>query len=226
MNAPVAQPCRQRRLFARFASVCALVALALLLLPAVAHADGYSMTQTYIGATVEADGSLTVVEGRQFDFDDDINGVYWDINTGSNQQGGSVVVNVLSVEEDDTAFNKVDSANKGDDGVYTVEQSDDGVKIKVFSPHESGDSAIYYLVYKKDVSKDVDSYIGNESNKAGVLASMKSDEFSKYIDSLAEKLKYEENTSVIDKYKPELFFVAVEPTTSASTTSASDKSSK
>lgn len=147
MNAPVAQPCRQRRLFARFASVCALVALALLLLPAVAHADGYSMSQTYIGATVEADGSLTVVEGRQFDFDDDINGVYWDINTGSNQQGGSVVVNVLSVEEDDTAFNKVDSANKGDDGVYTVEQSDDGVKIKVFSPHESGDSAIYYVSY-------------------------------------------------------------------------------
>ena len=226
MNAPVAQPCRQRRLFARFASVCALVALALLLLPAVAHADGYSMSQTYIGATVEADGSLTVVEGRQFDFDDDINGVYWDINTGSNQQGGSVVVNVLSVEEDDTAFNKVDSANKGDDGVYTVEQSDDGVKIKVFSPHESGDSAIYYLVYKKDINKDVDSYIGNESNRASVLASMKSDEFSKYIDSLAEKLKYEENTSVIDKYKPELFFVAVEPTTSASTTSASDKSSK
>lgn len=147
MNAPVAQSCRQRRLFARFASVCALVALALLLLPAVAHADGYSMSQTYIGATVEADGSLTVVEGRQFDFDDDINGVYWDINTGSNQQGGSVVVNVLSVEEDDTAFNKVDSANKGDDGVYTVEQSDDGVKIKVFSPHESGDSAIYYVSY-------------------------------------------------------------------------------
>ena len=147
MNAPVAKPCRQRRLFARFASVCALVTCALLLLPAAAHADGYSMSQTYIGATVEADGSLTVVEGRQFDFDDDINGVYWDINTGSNQQGGSVGVDVLSVEEDDTAFNKVDSANKGDSGVYTVEQSDGGVRIKVFSPHESGDSAIYYVSY-------------------------------------------------------------------------------
>ena len=89
MNAPVAKTCRQRRLFARFASVCALVALALLLLPAAAHADGYSMTQTYISATVEADGSLTVVEGRQFEFDDDINGVFWEINTGTNQQGGT-----------------------------------------------------------------------------------------------------------------------------------------
>lgn len=147
MNTLAAKTCRQRRLFARFASVCALVALALLLLPAAAHADGYSMTQTYIGATVEADGSLTVVEGRQFDFDDDINGVFWEINTGSNQQGGSVGVDVLSVEEDDTAFNKVDSANKGDDGVYTVEQSDDGVRIKVFSPHESGDSVIFYVSY-------------------------------------------------------------------------------
>lgn len=147
MNAPVANACRQRCLFARFASMCALVACALLLLPAVARADGYSMTQTYIGATVEADGSLTVVEGRQFDFDDDINGVYWDINTGSNQQGGSVNVDVLGVEEDDTAFNRVDYANKGDSGVYTVEQSDDSVKLKVFSPHESGDSATYYVSY-------------------------------------------------------------------------------
>ena len=105
------------------------------------------MTQTYIGATVEADGSLTVVEGRQFDFDDDINGVYWDINTGSNQQGGTAGVDVLSVEEDDTAFNKVDYANKGDSGVYTVEQSEGSVRIKVFSPHESDDSAIYYVSY-------------------------------------------------------------------------------
>lgn len=147
MNAPVAETCRQRHLFARFASVCALVALALLLLPAAAHADGYSMTQTYIGATVEADGSLTVVEGRQFDFDDDINGVYWDINTGTNQQGGTAGVEVLSVEEDDAAFSRVDYANKGDSGVYTVEQSDGSVRIKVFSPHESDDSAIYYVSY-------------------------------------------------------------------------------
>ena len=147
MNAPVAKTCRQRRLFERFASVCVLAALALLLLPAAAHADGYSMSQTHIGATVEADGSLTVIERRQFDFDDDINGVFWEINTGSNQQGGAAGVNVLSVEEDGTAFNRVDYANKGDSGVYTVEQSDGGVKIKVFSPHESGDSAIYYVSY-------------------------------------------------------------------------------
>lgn len=147
MNAPVAKTCRQRCPFARFASICALVACALLLLPAVARADGYSMTQTYISATVEADGSLTVVEGRQFDFDDDINGVFWEINTGTNQQGGTAGVDVLSVEEGDTAFNKVDSANKGDSGVYTIEQAGDGVRIKVFSPHESGDSAIYYVSY-------------------------------------------------------------------------------
>lgn len=73
--------------------------------------------------------------------------MFWEINTGSNQQGGTAGVDVLSVEEEDTAFNKVDSANKGDSGVYTVEQTGDGVRIKVFSPHESGDSAIYYVSY-------------------------------------------------------------------------------
>ena len=97
MNTLAAKVSRQRHLFARFASVCVLVALALLLLPVAAHADGYSMTQTYISATVEADGSLTVVEGRQFDFDDDINGVFWEINTGTNQQGGTAGVDVLSL---------------------------------------------------------------------------------------------------------------------------------
>lgn len=55
MNTLAAKVSRQRHLFARFASVCVLVALALLLLPVAAHADGYSMTQTYISATVEAD---------------------------------------------------------------------------------------------------------------------------------------------------------------------------
>lgn len=60
--------------------------------------------------------------------------MFWEINTGTNQQGGTAGVDLLSVEEEDTAFNKVDSANKGDSGVYTVEQAGDGVRIKVFSP--------------------------------------------------------------------------------------------
>ena len=147
MNTPVAKTSRQRRLFVRFASVCALVTCALLLLARRCACRRLLHESNLHWGHGRGRWLADRVEGRQFDFDDDINGVYWDINTGSNQQGGSVNVDVLSVEEDDTAFSEVGSANKGDSGVYTVEQSGDGVRLKVFSPHESGDSAIYYVSY-------------------------------------------------------------------------------
>ena len=159
--------------------------------------------------------------------EDQLNGYKNDLNKGGSFDDVIASYKKSSGSGTDSSVSKVEVLDKssiGDELKEAIGKLETGKAetLKV----GSGDSAIYYLVYKKDVNKDVDSYIGNESNRAGVLASMKSDEFSKYIDSLAEKLKYEENTSVIDKYKPELFFVAVEPTTSASTTSASDKSSK
>lgn len=159
--------------------------------------------------------------------EDQLNGYKNDLNKGGSFDDVIASYKKSSGSGTDSSVSKVEVLDKSSIGDELKEAIG---KLKTGKAETlkvgSGDSAIYYLVYKKDVSKDVDSYIGNESNRAGVLASMKSDEFSKYIDSLAEKLKYEENTSVIDKYKPELFFVAVEPTTSASTTSASDKSSK
>lgn len=79
----------------------------------------------------------------------------------------------------------------------------------------SGDSAIYYLVYKRDIKKATDDYVANETNKASILGAMKGEEFADYIESLTKELKYEENTAVIDRYKPEMFFVKVEPTTTA-----------
>ncbi len=89
----------------------------------------------------------------------------------------------------------------------------------------SGDSAIYYLVFKGDINNSVDEYIKNEDNRANVLASMKSDEFADYIKELSDKLKYEENTSVINKYDPKMFFEPVEPTTAASEESSDSSSS-
>ncbi len=74
------------------------------------------------------------------------------------------------------------------------------------------DSAVYYLIYKRDINDDIDDYINDETSRENVLASMKSDEFADYIDELAESFECEENTSVIDKYKPEMFFVATETT--------------
>ena len=83
----------------------------------------------------------------------------------------------------------------------------------------SGESAVYYLVFKGDIKKDVDDYIKNDTNRPNVLSSMKSEEFADYIEGLTKDIKAEENTSVINKYDPKMFFVPVDPTTAASTES-------
>ena len=136
--------------FAPVAVALSLLLTALLALPVAAHADGYSMDNVTIDAMVASDGSLSVMETREFDFDDDINGVYWLIPLGQNQQGGTVGVSVTSVFEDGE-FQEVGSASKGDDGVYTVERTDadgaDAVRLKVFTPHEDGDKATITVMY-------------------------------------------------------------------------------
>lgn len=90
----------------------------------------------------------------------------------------------------------------------------------------SGDSAVCYLVFKGDVKDDVDEYIKSETKRPAVLAKMKQDEFADYIEGLTKELKYEENTSVIDRYDPKMFFEPVEPTTAASDESSDESSDK
>ena len=79
------------------------------------------------------------------------------------------------------------------------------------------DSAIYYLVYKRDINETAKTYFDNEANHNSILSAMKSEEFADYIEGLTKDFKHEENTKVINKYEPKMFFVPVEPTTSATT---------
>ena len=46
----------------------------------------------------------------------------------------------------------------------------------------------------------------------------KEDDFEDYVKELAKNLKHETNESVINGYKPEMFFVAEDPTTTAEET--------
>ena len=139
---------------------CLACTLELTLAPVSAKADDYSLDSTRIAATVESDGSLRVQETRTLSFDDDINGVYWDIARGTNQQGAAASVEITGVAEGGGAtdgagssdgaakqFSRAASANVGDQGVYTVEDTGDAVKLKVFTPHESGDTTTLTVSY-------------------------------------------------------------------------------
>lgn len=136
------------------AVVAATAALALSCLfsaPVVARADGFDMHSVNIFATVLEDGRMLVSESRTFDFDDDVNGVFWTIPLGENQQGHPASLEQVSVRatENDQQVNYqlVDSASNGDTGIYTVENDGDRVTIKVFSPHESGEQGSFMVSY-------------------------------------------------------------------------------
>ena len=133
--------------------VLAAVACALcMLVPAAAYADSFEMPAVGIHATVQPDGTLAVTETRTFEFDDDINGVYWTIPASQNEQGvkSSVQISDVSVAEDGATipFAPAQSAEAGERGVYTVSTSEDGLELKVFTPQEDGDTAQVTVSYR------------------------------------------------------------------------------
>ena len=122
----------------------------LLLLPgqALASDRSYQITQVDIDATVDADGTLHVVETRTFDFDGSFNGVYWDIPTGYNPNNGKEVeVNVTSAGESTAgsllAFQLSDS---DEDGTYSISDRGSIQRLKIYSAHRN-EKARFTIAY-------------------------------------------------------------------------------
>lgn len=128
--------------------------------------------------------------------------------------------NSIDTDPSKSSIEALEKFSAGDELKEAVEKLDGGkaTTIKV----GSGDSAIYYLIYKNDIKDTAVTYFDDASQKSSVLSAMKQDEFNDYIKDLTKDLDYDANTGVIDSYNPKMFFKAVEPTTSASTTTADE----
>ena len=143
----------QRRARVALAALALAFAAFLLAAPARAYADGYSVDEVSMSATVRKDGSLSVVERRTFSFDGEVNGVYWTIPHAENQQGAASGVEVDDVActdgADKGAFRRVAVAEKGESGVYTVEDDGASTTIMVFSPQDDS-TATFQVSYTLD----------------------------------------------------------------------------
>ncbi len=137
----------------RLVIVFATVALALLF-AAPRPALAYDMPRVRIDAVVEEDGSLQVEEERTFAFDDDVNGVFWTIPITQNEQDGRSWPDVASlkaalvVRGADEPLERVGSAEPGENGVFTVEEDGDALRIQLFSPRTDGEEATFRLSYR------------------------------------------------------------------------------
>lgn len=136
----------------RYLAVFISLLAGLVLAPLTALAGDYSMTGVHLDVAVQPDGAIEVSERRTFEFDDDVNGVYWAIPEGENQQGGASSVQVMDMSEDGAsgtrAYAESAYAVNGDAGVYTVDEAGGAVTLKVYSPHVDGDTATYTLTYR------------------------------------------------------------------------------
>lgn len=121
------------------------VLLALTFFPRRALAADLEVNRVQIEAHVQPDGSLIVNEARLFEFNEHYNGVYWYVPYGSAQgRDVTAVIDAAGIydsSENFHAFQQVESANKGDDGVYTV--SDDGNRLKVMIYHPSDNVKVW-----------------------------------------------------------------------------------
>ena len=177
----------------------------------------YISANLYESTTDEAGNSSNVAlsDDAIKQLTDKFDGYVKDLNGGKAFDDVSAAYAEAEGLENDPAVSNTEllkNFSAGDELKAQIEKLENGkaATVKV----GEGDSAMLYLVYKKDVTAITKDYLESASNRSEVLANMKSDDFKNYIKDLIKELKYEKNAAV-DGYDPKMFFVAEEPTTTA-----------
>ncbi|MGN1131538.1 MAG: hypothetical protein ACI4RL_01435 [Ruminococcus sp.] len=105
----------------------------------------------------------------------------------------------------------LDSSTIGEDVAKELVDMKDG-EAKAVTIGED-DSKTVYVVQKLNAKDAEKEYLTkDDSTRKSVLQNMKKDEFSDYVNDEAKALKCEVNTSVIDKYDPDMFWEEPEET--------------
>ena len=185
----------------------------------------YIPVQLYEASTDEAGESTNVAlsEDKIAEYTSEFEGYISDIDGGKSFDD---VVSAYTEKHELTDSPAVDnteqleSVSAGDQIKDALKElgNNKAVTVKV----GAGDSAMLYLVYKRNSADSAKDYLESETNRAGVLNTMKKDDFEDYIKKTADDLDYEKN-SAVDGYDPKMFFVAEVPTTAAETTASAEE---
>lgn len=124
--------------------------------------------------------------------------------------------NSLTDDPSTSAVENLENSSVGDEikNALNEMKTNEAKTVKVGTDN----TAVYYLIYKGDINSDIDDYVYDETQRATLLSAMKQEEFADYVDELAKNVECEKNESVINRYKPEMFFV--KPASSASSTTS------
>ncbi len=178
---------------------------------------GYLSANLYESSTDEAGttNNVALSEDAIKQITDKFDGMVKDLNSGKAFDDVTKAYTEAEGLSTDSVVNNTEllkNFSAGDELKAEIEKLDSGkaATVKV----GEGDSAMIYLVYKKDITAIAKDYLESASNRSEVLTNMKTDDFKTYIKDLIKELKYEKNAAV-DSYDPKMFFVAEKPTTTA-----------
>ncbi|MBR0338372.1 MAG: hypothetical protein IIX22_08140 [Ruminococcus sp.] len=185
----------------------------------------YIPVQLYEASTDEAGESKSVAlsDEKIADYTAELEGYVKEINDGKSYDD---VVSAYTEKHELSQSPAVDNTEQLEN-VSAGDQIKDALKelgnnkavtVKV----GEGDSGMLYLVYKRNSADSAKDYLESETNRAGVLNTMKKDDFEDYLKKIVEDLDYEKN-SAVDGYDPKMFFVAEQPTTAAEETTSAEE---
>ncbi|MBQ5763643.1 MAG: hypothetical protein IIV96_03280 [Ruminococcus sp.] len=185
----------------------------------------YIPVQLYEASTDEAGESKSVAlsDEKIADYTAELEGYVKDINDGKSYDD---VVSAYTEKHELSQSPAVDnteqleSVSAGDQIKDALKElgNNKAVTVKV----GEGDTGMLYLVYKRNSADSAKDYLESETNRAGVLNTMKKDDFEDYLKKIVEDLDYEKN-SAVDGYDPKMFFVAEQPTTAAEETTSAEE---
>lgn len=126
--------------------IASIAALALIVLPSRALARSYSIDYVDIDATVATDGSLSVGETREFDFNGSYNGVYWKIPTGD-YDGRQIETSIDTVGIiENGRLTVFTQSSSGSPNTYSISQEKGAIKVKLYSPH-TDEKVQFFIAY-------------------------------------------------------------------------------
>lgn len=106
-----------------------------------ASAEDLSISTWKIEAKLQDNGDLQVTEDITFDFNEKFNGVFRDIMLKGTSGVSDIKVQEIKESSDEakalTAYKLVEDADKGQEGVYTLEKDEEKVLIKIYAPSEN-----------------------------------------------------------------------------------------
>lgn len=150
--------------------------------------------------TAMSDEDIAEIESTLQGYADNINN---GAGTFAEQMVEYTALKELESDPSTSAVENLDESSLNEDVIAALNELEEG-KASLVKVGEA-ENAYYYLIYKAPIADSVADYIEDETNSFNVLNAMKSEEFQDMLTAKAEELGIQENTSVVNSYKPSMF---------------------